>query len=294
MDVGSIAMRSSFAALFMAGLMSAHSGPAGAAGATPAAAARDPRLPPSEDAARAALDTSPRHGEYVEIRLPGGGSTLRACVVFPERRDKAGVVLIVHEIYGLSDWIRGVADQLAREGFIAIAPDLLSGFGPGGGGTESVASRDSVVQMIRLLSDRETEARLDAAREYATHLTASNGKLATLGFCWGGGKSFAYAGADPPPDAAVVFYGVAPDSAGLSRVRAPVLAHYGGDDARVTSTVAPAQAALRGLGRSYEPHVYPGAGHGFLRAQDLRDGANLKATREAWPRTLAFLRRYLK
>lgn len=251
-------------------------------------------LPPSEQAAKAALEASPRHGEFVDVKGATGGVPIRTYVVYPERKDKAGVVLIVHEIFGLSDWIRGVADRLAAEGFIAVAPDLISGLGPGGGGTDSVASRDDVVKLIRALTPEETRARLDAVRAYATVLPAANGKVVTMGFCWGGGRSFEYAAAEPPPQGAIVFYGTSPDSATLLAVRAPVLGFYGGDDARVTSTIDPARTALKKLGRSYEPNVYAGAGHGFLRQQEDRNGANLAASRKSWPRALEFLRKTLK
>ena len=255
---------------------------------------RDPKLPAWEQDAKRTLDRSPRHGEYVDIPWAKDKPPLRTWIVYPERKDKAGVVLIVHEIYGLSDWIRSVADQFAADGFIAVAPDLISGLGPGGGGTDSVPSRDDVVKLVRTLDLDGTNQRLDAVRTYAVKLPAANGRIATVGFCWGGGRSFSYAAATPPPDAAVVFYGVSPDSAALPNVKAPVLGHYGGDDARVDATIPPAQEALKKLNRLYEPHVYDGAGHGFLRAQTLRGGANYKATQQAWPRTIEFLRKYLK
>ena len=266
----------------------------GTPGAPPDSTVRDERLPPSEQAARAALETSPRHGELIEVPWSKDRPPLRTWTVYPERKTKAGVVLIIHEIYGLSDWIRGVADQLAREGFIAVAPDLISGLGPGGGGTDSVPSRDDVVKLVRGLTPEEAGARLDAVRAYALRLPAAKGTWATMGFCWGGARSFACAAANPRPQAAVVFYGTSPDSVAILGVKSPVLGLYGGDDARVNATIAPAQAALDRLGRSYEAHVYEGAGHGFLRAQTLREGANLKATQQAWPRTLAFLRKYLE
>jgi carboxymethylenebutenolidase len=252
------------------------------------------KLPPGEAGAKAALDSSPRHGEWADVALPSGGAPIRTWVVFPERKDKAGVVIVIHEIYGLTDWIRAVADQLAADGFIAVAPDLLSGRGPGGGGTGSVASRDEVVKLVRELTPAEVAARLDAVRAHALKLPAANGKSATLGFCWGGARSFAYAASQQALDAAVVFYGSSPEAADLARVKAPVLGHYGGDDARVNATVPPAQAELKKLGRSYDAHTYEGAGHGFLRAQDGREGKNLAATRAAWPRTVAFLRRRLR
>ena len=277
---------------------SGHSAPAPAsaamATAAPAAAsARDESLPPSESQAKAALDKSPRHGEFVDIKMPSG-PPVRAWVVYPERKDKAGVVIVIHEVYGLSDWIRGVADQLAREGFIAVAPDLISGHAPGGGGTDSAGSRDDVVKLTRELKPEEVTTRLNAVRDFAVKLPAANGKTATVGFCWGGGKSFAYAASQPNLNAAVVYYGTSPEEADLARIKAPVLGLYGGDDSRVDATVPPAEAEMKKLGKAYEPHLYEGAGHGFLRAQDDREGANLKATRQAWPRTASFLRELLK
>jgi carboxymethylenebutenolidase len=253
-----------------------------------------PAGPPSEQQAKAALEKSPRHGEYVDVKLPAGGTPIRTWIAYPERKDKAGVVILIHEIYGLSDWLRGVADQLAREGFIAVVPDLISGMGPNGGGTASAASRDDVVALVRAVTPETAIARLNAVRDYAVHLPSANGKSATLGFCWGGGKSFAYAAAQPALDAAVVFYGPPPEPTDLARIKAPVLGHYGGDDARITTTIAPTEAEMKKLGKTYEPHIYEGAGHGFLRAQEDREGANLKATQQAWPRTVAFLRERLR
>jgi len=249
-------------------------------------------LPPPEDSALAALNRSPRHGEWVDVAYPGH-APLRTWVVYPERSTKAGVVLVIHEIFGLTDWIRSVADQLAAEGFIAVAPDLVSGLGPGGGGTDSTASRDDAVKLVRQLTPDETSARLVAVRDWALKLPSANGKLATIGFCWGGGRSFAAATMTPPPRACVVYYGTAPDSAQILSVRAPVLAHYGGDDARVNATIDAAKAALAKEKIPYDPHVYPGAGHGFLRQQTLRDGANMKASEQSWPLTINFLRTHL-
>ncbi|MDQ2980461.1 MAG: dienelactone hydrolase family protein, partial [Acidobacteriota bacterium] len=235
------------------------------------APARDPNLPPSEEQAKAALEKSPRHGEWADVKLSTGGTPIRTWVVYPERKEKAPVVLVIHEVYGLSDWIRAVADQLAREGFIAVAPDLVSGRGPGGGGSESAATRDDVVKLVRGLTAEDTTARLNAVREWAIRLPAASGKSATVGFCWGGGQSFVSAAAVPGLNAAVVYYGVSPDKATLARVAAPVLGNYGGDDARVNATIPEAEAEMKRLQKFYEPHVYDGAGHGFLRAQEGRE-----------------------
>lgn len=253
-----------------------------------------PALPPGEETAKAALERSPRHCEFVDVPQPSGGTSIRTWVVYPERKDRAGVVLVIQEVFGLTDWLRSVADQLGREGFIALAPDLLSGLGPGGGGTDSVASRDDAVKLTRGLTPEETQRRLEAVRAYGIRLPAANGKIASMGFCWGGARSFEFAASDPPPQAAVVFYGTSPDSATLLRVHAPVLGLYGGDDARVDATIEPARATLKKLRRSYTPHVFEGAGHGFMRAQSEREGANRKATENAWPLAVAFLKKYLK
>lgn len=253
----------------------------------------DEKLPPGEDQAKATLAKSPRHGEYVDVKVEGSDVPIRTWVVYPERKDKAGVVIVIHEIYGLSDWIRAVADQLAEDGFIAVAPDLISGKGPNGGGTDSAPNRDDVVKLIRGLTPEEVTIRLNAVRAYAVKLPSANGKAATLGFCWGGSNSFAYACAQPALHAAVVYYGSAPEPKDLASIKAPVLGLYGGDDARVNATIDTTKAEMKRLGKIYDVNIYDGAGHGFLRNQGGRDGANLKATQQAWPKTVEFLRKNL-
>jgi carboxymethylenebutenolidase len=262
-------------------------------GALMAAAPGGSTLPPGGDQAKAALETTPRHGEYVDVAYPGGPA-IRSFVVYPERKDKAPVVIVLHEIFGLSDWIRAVADRLAADGFIAVAPDLISGLGPGGGGTASVKSVDDVRELVRGLADDEADARIDAVRAFALKLPAATDMSATLGFCWGGTRSFAYAVREPRLDAAVVFYGSSPETARLRKLKVPVLGLYGGDDARVNVGIDPAAVEIEKRGRSYEHEIYDGAGHGFLRDQAGREGANLRATEEAWPRVVAFLRKHLE
>ena len=247
-------------------------------------------LPASDDTARARLNASPRHGEWVKVE--SGGDTINAWVVYPERSDPAPVVLVIHEIYGLTDWIRSVADQLAAEGYIAITPDILTGKGPGGGGTESV-DRDGAVALVRALDRDEVVSRLNATAQYANSLPAAQDTLAVIGFCWGGSTSFAYAAAQPNLSAAVVYYGSSPSAEALARIQAPVLALYGGDDARVNKTISAAETEMKRLGKSYQPEIYDGAGHGFLRAQEARDGANMRASERAWPETIGFLRKEL-
>ncbi len=248
-------------------------------------------FPPPEAGAADRLAKSPRHGEWVVIDGQGGDK-IEAYVVYPERKDKAPVVLVVHEIFGLSDWVRSVADQLAADGFIAIAPDFLSGKGPDGKG-----SRSMTVEQARPINSAlkmpEVAARLDAAAKYGTSLPAATQEYGVVGYCWGGGVVFAYATEQPNLGASVVYYGVSPATETLSKIRAPVLGLYGGDDARVNATIPAAEAEMKRLGKRYEVEIYAGAGHGFLRQQDGRDGANLKATQQAWPRTVQFLKQHL-
>jgi len=246
-------------------------------------------LPPNGDDAAEAIKKSPRHGEYVDV--PMSDAKIKSWVVYPERKEKAPVVIVIHEIFGMTDWVRGVADSLAAEGFIAIAPDLLSGKGPGGGGTEAFKG-DEVRDAIRKLTPEEVTGRLNAVRDYALALPAASGKSATIGFCWGGAASFAYATNQPKLNAAAVYYG-APPASGLEKIEAPVAGHYGGDDARITATVEPTKAKMAELKKSYDPHVYEGAGHGFLRQQTGRE-ANKKASEEAWKSTIAFFKKNLE
>ena len=247
-------------------------------------------LPPDASGALARLSSSPRHGEWVMIRT-GNGDSLRAWVVYPERSSKAPVVLVVHEIFGLSSWIRSVADQLAADGFIAIAPDLLTMKNLPDGPDSVMAPAARAV--IGTLDPAWVQRQLDAAAQYGMALPAAEKKYGIVGFCWGGGTSFAHAVHSPGLGASVVYYGTSPNTADLGSVRAPVLGLYGGNDARVDATIPPADSALRALGRTYVYNIYPGAGHGFLRQQTGMDGANMAATRAGWPATIAWFKKYL-
>jgi carboxymethylenebutenolidase len=263
-------------------------------GAVVATVASDPAPPAGEAGALAQLNASPRHGEWVDVPLPGSDVPVRTWVVHPERADDAPVVIVIMEIFGLTDWIRAVADQMAAEGYIALAPDLLSGMGPGGGGTEAFASRDDAVAGVRGLTTEESMRRLDAVRAYALTIPSSTGEVGVMGFCWGGAASFNFAVHQPGLGAAVVYYGTSPEEgAAYADIAAPVLGLYGGDDQRVNATIPIAEEALAELGKTYEVEIYDGAGHGFLRAQDDREGANMRASEQAWDRTIAFFREHL-
>jgi len=216
----------------------------------------------AQDWAKARLDASPRHREYVSLKH--GSRTVQAFVVYPEIKDKAPVVILIHEIFGLSDWAKEMADELAGQGFIVVAPDLLTGFGPNGGGSSEFPSVDATVKAISGLDPEGVTADLDAAVDYAKHIPAGNGKVATVGFCWGGGKSFAFATHRKDLSASFVFYG--PGPADVSAINVPVYGFYAGNDARIGATVPDTTAAMKAAGKKYEPVTYDGAGHGFMRA----------------------------
>lgn len=243
----------------------------------------------AQDWAKAKLEKSPRHGEWVTIK--SGDRNVQAFVVYPEVKGKAPVVLVIHEIFGMTDWVRDTADQLAAAGYIAIAPDLLSGMGPKGGGSSAYASVDDARGAVGKLSPDQVTADLNATADYAKKLPASNGKLAVAGFCWGGGQSFRFATNRPDLKAAFVFYGPPPE--GIDRIKAPVYGFYGGNDARVNATIPKAQEDMKAAGKTYEPVTYEGAGHGFMRAGEAPDTneANKKAYEEGWKRLKELLRK---
>jgi carboxymethylenebutenolidase len=216
----------------------------------------------AQDWAKTRLEASPRHHEYVPLKA--GSRTVQAFVVYPEIKTKAPVVILIHEIFGLSDWAKEMADELAGQGFIVVAPDLLSGMGPNGGGSSEFPSQDATVKAVSSLDPDVVLAGLDAAADYGKQIPAANGKIAVAGFCWGGGKSFAFAAHRKDLSAAFVFYG--PGPADVSTITAPVYGFYAGNDARIGATVPDTVVAMKAAGKKYEPITYDGAGHGFMRA----------------------------
>ena len=266
------------------------------------------KLPADADGVLARLASSPRKGEYVNVMVDG--KPMRTWVVHPAGTGKAPVVIVIMEIFGLSDWIRGVADQLAAEGFIAVAPDIVVGHGKDGGDTSSLSTQQEITGAVVSILPAERTAKLRAAREWALKDPRSNGKSASVGFCFGGSESFALAVAEPNLNAAVVYYGQAPTDAPpaqrgapptpyqvsdrVANVKAPIIGFYGGlmQDPRVGNSVAPTEEKMKALGKTYDPHIFDGAAHGFLRAQSGNDGANMKATEQAWPMTIAWLKKY--
>lgn len=236
------------------------------------------------------LEQSPRHQEWIDVA--SGERVIRCFVVYPEVSAPATAVLVIHENRGLTDWIRGVADQVAEAGHIAIAPDLLSGMGPSGGGTDAFESQDLATRAIYALDPDQVTADLDAVADHVLSDPACSGRLKVAGFCWGGGQSLRYATNRADLDAAFVFYGstsLTPED--VERINCPVYGFYGGNDARVTSTVPEIETMLANAAKDFEPTVYEGAGHGFFRTGEAPDTseADRAAHDAAWDRWSSLL-----
>ena len=242
----------------------------------------------AQDWAKDKLAKSPRHQEWVTVKHDG--RSVETFVVYPESKDKRPVVLIIHEIFGMTDWVQDLADQVAAAGYIAVAPDLLSGMGPNGGRSSSFAEGESHEAVSHLNPDQVT-ADLNAAADYANKIPASNGKLYVAGFCWGGSQSFRFTTNRSDLSAAFVFYGAPPDKDAMARINAPVYGFFAGNDSRIGAMLPDAIANMKAAGKTFEPVTYDGAGHGFMRAgeaPDANDG-NKKARTEAWERWKSLL-----
>jgi carboxymethylenebutenolidase len=239
----------------------------------------------AQDWVKARLEKSPRHMEWVKIKHDG--REVNCFVAYPEVKDKATAVVVIHEIFGLTDWVRGVTDQLAEAGFIAIAPDFLSGSATNGGGTPELGGGDAVRKAISSLKPEQITADLNAAVDYASKIPAANGKVAVGGFCWGGTQTFRFAANNKDIKAGFVFYGSGPDKEeDIARIACPVFGFYGGNDNRVNATIPRSSELMKKAGKTFEPVIYDGAGHGFMRAAEAPDAnaANKKARDEAWAR----------
>ena len=243
------------------------------------------------DSTKAELEASPRHGEWVKITT-ADERVVNTFIVYPEVKEPATSIIVIHEIFGLTDWIRLVGDRLAAEGFVAICPDLLSGMGPDGGGTESFGSGDDVRRTIRELSSSQVASDLDAVQKYARELPSTNDKVAVSGFCWGGGQTFSYAVHSDSIAAGFVFYGRAAATEDVPKISAPVYGFYGESDNRINATIDATKAAADAANVTYDPVIYEGVGHAFLRrgmAEDAND-AQKAATKAAWERWVSLLR----
>jgi carboxymethylenebutenolidase len=268
----------------------------------------DRKLPPSNLQAPARLAASPRHGEWAKIAWePGSKDSLMAYIVYPSTTSaKTPVVVVVHEIFGLSTWVRGVADQVAAEGFIAIAPDLESRVR--GGPSTAELPGDSARALIQGVDAAERNRGIAASARYAMSQPSAAQKYAVIGYCWGGGTTWMHAinGGVPGFSGGVAYYGLpymngaVPNRDSLAKIKTPVMLLSGARDARIGAAMPAFDSAMKALGKSYVGINYPGAGHGFLRSQDDTSAhnpawqqADLAATKDAWPRTVAFLKKNL-
>jgi carboxymethylenebutenolidase len=240
---------------------------------------------PASAATKDRLENSPRHHEWADVDS-ANGHKVHTWIVYPELSRDATTVVLIHENKGLTDWVRGVADELAEAGYLAVAPDLLSGTGPGGGNTDAYPSEDAATQGIYKLKQDLVTADLDAVVAYAGTLTGSNKTIAVSGFCWGGGQTFAYACHNPKIAVACVFYGPAPkDDDSLAKIACPVYGFYGHEDARITGDVPKVEKRMKALDKKYDPEIYMHARHGFMRlGEDESDTADRPAHDQAWER----------
>ncbi|OHE80932.1 MAG: carboxymethylenebutenolidase [Verrucomicrobia bacterium RIFCSPLOWO2_12_FULL_64_8] len=244
----------------------------------------------AQDWAKARVEKSPRHLEWVSVRH--GDRVVRCFIGFPEVKGKATAVVVIHEIFGHTDWVQNVVDRLAEAGYIAIAPDLLSGMAPGGGG--SVELGGNVRQVIGSLPPDQITADLGATVEYVRTLPAGNGKVVVGGFCWGGRQTFRFACNNKDIKAGFVFYGDTPSEKEIARIGCPIYGFYGGNDARITANVPETAAQMKAAGKIFEPATYDGAGHGFMRSGEdpaNTNPANRKGRDEGWARWLDLLKR---
>jgi len=245
----------------------------------------------AQDWARQAVDKSPRRREWVTLKH--GARAVESVVAYPQSRDKAPGVVVIHEIFGMTDWVEEINDEFAAAGYVAIAPDLLSGMAPNGGRTKDLQG-NAVGEAIRKLTPEQITADLNAAADYLKTLPACNGKVCVVGFSWGGGQAFRFATERRDLAAAFVFYGTGPAPEAIPAIQAQVYGFYGGSDARVDATVPATQEQMKAAGKFFETVTYEGAGHGFMRSGDQPDAAeaNKKARDAAWVRLKALRDKY--
>ncbi|PKP24693.1 MAG: carboxymethylenebutenolidase [Bacteroidetes bacterium HGW-Bacteroidetes-2] len=238
------------------------------------------------------LANSPRHQEWVEITY--NGRTVHTFVVYPEVADKAKVVMVIHENRGLNDWARVFADEIAEQGFIAIAPDLLSETSETIKKTSDFENSDAAREALYALTPEQITADLDATFAYAKTIAAGNGKVSVVGFCWGGSQCFNYATSNPNLEEAIVFYGTAPQEEDVfKKIETPVYGFYGGNDARVNATIEKTEQLMNSSGKTYDFKIYEGGGHGYMRSGSQADAEEVNSTarKNSWERLLSILKK---
>lgn len=239
----------------------------------------------AQDFALKQLDNSPRHHEWINVS--SGNRQIKCFVAYPEVSKKSTVIIVIHENRGLTDWVRSFADQLAAEGYITIAPDLLSDFSEEIKSTADFKNSDEARNAIYKLEQGQVEKDLNAVEEYASKIPAGNGKTVSAGFCWGGAQSFRFATYNKDLNAAIVFYGSAPEKKeDIEKITIPVYGFYAGNDERINSGIPATEKLMKDSGKTYDYKIYEGAGHAYMRLGEDPSGTpeNKKALAESWAR----------
>lgn len=249
-----------------------------------------PNILHAQDFALSQLENSPRHHEWVEI--DANGRTVHSFVAYPETDQPVPSVIVIHENRGLTDWVRSFADQVAAAGYIAIAPDLLSGFSGDYQRTNDFASSDDARDALYQLNPDQITQDLNAVRDYISNLASSDGTVVVAGFCWGGSQTFRYATNSNQIAAGLVFYGSAPEEAeAVQQIAAPIYGFYGENDARINAGIPAIEELMEAYDNPYEYEIYPGAGHAYMRDGDNPEGsqANKNARDASWERLKVIL-----
>ena len=244
----------------------------------------------AQDFALKQLEASPRHHEWVTVK--SGEQNVYCFVAYPESSLKTTAVIVLHENRGLTEWVRSFADQLAAQGFLAIAPDLLSDFSGDIQKTSDFESSDKARDAIYKLNPDQITNDLLVVESYITGNQASNGKTAIIGFCWGGTQSFRFATNGSESKAVLVFYGSAPETPEeIQRIAMPVFGFYGENDERINAGISATEKLMKQSGKTYDYVVYKGAGHAYMRQGDDPAGSpeNKNARNESWKRIARIL-----
>jgi carboxymethylenebutenolidase len=244
----------------------------------------------AQDFALERLENSPRHHEWTAVEY--NGRTVHSFVVYPEVSESVPAVIVIHENRGLTDWVRSFADQVAEAGYIAIAPDLLSEFSGQYQRTRDFPTSDAARDALYELDPDRITSDLHAVREYIANDPAANGTVVVSGFCWGGAQTFRYATNSSDFAAALMFYGSAPtDPLAVEQISAPVYGFYAENDQRINAGIPAIEELMDRFDKTFEYEIYPGAGHGYMRAGEDPAGseANKAARSASWERVKAIL-----
>ena len=244
----------------------------------------------AQDWARQAVDKSPRRHEWVSVKY--GARSVESFVAYPQSREKAPAIILIHDVIAMAPWVENAADRFAEAGYLAVAPDMLSGRTPEE--RQPLESQGKRIGPARRLPPEQVAADLNALADYAKKLPASNGKVCVVGFSWGGDQAFRFATTRRDLSAAFVFYGAGPEAAAIANIQAPVWGFYAGNDTNVAATIPATREQMKAAGKFYETVMYEGAAHGFMQSGARPDApeADKKAWDAAWIKLKALRDRF--